>query len=168
MKNSIQTTLALSMASLALTLTLTATSALAAGKDSESLRAERDLFINAKPTPFLALGAGLEVGGYTSENAAFGVSAEFDHYLVGGSLFAGPFGRRYFGNSFFVQAGLGYTEFFFNDWVQTGTGAHATFGNEWQFDSGLILGGDWLGITYGIAENTRSLSFPKMRIGWAF
>jgi hypothetical protein len=135
---------------------------------SKEIREQKGYFMNAKPTPYLAFGAGLETGYYTSSRAAFGLNAEFDHYLVGGSLFLGTFGRSYLGNSFFAQAGLGYSEFFFHDWIRQGAGAHVAIGNEWQTPSGFVVGADWAGATFCSAASDWSPSFPKLRVGIAF
>ena len=75
------------------------------------------------------------------------MSAELDHYLVGGSLFAGVFGRQYLARSPFVQLGVGYQETFFHDFLDRGVGGHAVFGSEWQLRK-VTLGADWFGVHY--------------------
>ena len=153
---------------LSLLLTNSLTQAIANEAGSDSMREEREIFINLKPTPFLVFGFGLEVGSYLSEDIAMGVNVELDHFLVGGAGFAGFFGRRYFGDSFFTQAGLGYSESFFHSYTQRDLAVHFVIGKDYQEPSGLVLGVDWIGIHKQLTHEDWAISFPKIRIGWSF
>jgi len=148
--------------------------ALAYERETDLSLNNRKTFVTIKPSAILlATGAGLELGSRVAAHSALGVSAEFDHYLVGGSFFAGAFGRQYIARTHFIQLGVGYQETFFHDTVDKGVGVHSVFGSEWQLRK-VTLGADWLGVHYNAfpfqEQNLQKWNpgFPKLRIGWNF
>lgn len=133
--------------------------------------------MTAKVNPVFSVVPSFDAGIYLSKSLAVGLSYEVDSALSNGTRLFGVFGRSYLTNSFFLQGAAGYSEYFSNDGYSVnnngGLGTHAVIGNEWRLDSGLLLGGDWIGFHFCSARldyPARGLwiSWPKMRIGLAF
>jgi hypothetical protein len=149
-------------------------SALADGnREEKSGREGRGTYVVVKPP--LLLAAGLDVGTYVGENKALGLTVDIDSYVVMTTGFAGPYLRLFTGKSFYLQNAIGvFKNSLSNEYV--GIGLNSTIGNEWLFDSGLIIGGEWFGLSLMESVNKGETivrkavlpTMPKFRIGYAF
>ncbi|MBM3382700.1 MAG: hypothetical protein FJY29_09705 [Betaproteobacteria bacterium] len=149
--------------------------ALAHGSDnpSQDVRSLQGPYIAIKPPVLLS--AGIDVGTYAGESMAYGFTADIDSYVVMATVFAGPYVRFYNGNSFYFQSALGIGS---NSRYRKLLSAelHGTIGNEWLFDSGFIIGGEWIGIKMAKSiEGGETFSdkfviptLPKLRIGYSW
>jgi hypothetical protein len=146
--------------------------AFAAGVEGESAatREKRTVMANWKMGGF---SAGLEIGVLAGDESAYGLALQVDHFYVTGVGVIGPFMRSYHGNSLFTQGTFGYVEEIdLGQATRRGAGGHFLIGNEWSFDSGLVISADWIGVSAGVVRsaegNSRGYvlpSLPKFGIG---
>ncbi len=63
--------------------------------------------------------------------------------------------KRFWGQSLYTLAGIGYTESFYTskDNVRSGFGPTIGIGNQWFIEQGFFIGCDWIGLTWPVIKN---------------